>query len=163
MSGGLERRLRELERRLLRLVQVGVVVDADYPGKRVLVQIGERESQWLRWTAHRAGADRAWWAPTVGEQVLVFAPNGEALAAVAGDSLYQEDFDAPADDPEIRRTRYGNGTVIELNKRTGVLSVAHPGDVQVAAGGSVRMRAGGNIEIEAAGDVSIRGANVRLN
>lgn len=160
---GMERRLRELERRVLRLVQVGTVVDADYPGRRVLVQVGERESQWLRWTVHRAGADRSWWPPRIGEQVLVLAPNGEVLAAVVGDSLYQQDYDAPADDPEIRRTSYGNGTVVELDKNSNLLKVTHPGDVQVQAEGSVSMSAGGDISIVAAGDVTIQGATVRLN
>ncbi|MCC5811202.1 MAG: phage baseplate assembly protein V [Ectothiorhodospiraceae bacterium] len=154
-EASLERRVRELERRMVRLVQVGTVVDVDYPAQRVQVRIGERDSAWLRFTTRRAGEDRTWWPPTVGEQVLVFAPNGEAVAAVAGDSLYQQDFDAPSDDEGVRRTVYGNGTEVELDKNEDVLRVKHPGAVEVEAEGDVSITAGGTL--------TLQGETVRIN
>ena len=143
----IERRLRDLERMVSRLIQVGTVTDVDYPAKRVKVEIGDRESYWLRFSTTRAGADRSWWPPTVGEQVMVYAPNGDAVAAVVGDSLYQQDHDAPADQGTIRRTTYGNGTVVELDKSSGLLRVQHPGKLQVQADGDIEITAGGNVTI----------------
>ncbi|UMT46983.1 hypothetical protein AOY90_15755 [Escherichia coli] len=32
---------------------------------------------WLQWLTHRAGRSRTWWAPSVGEQVLILAVGGE--------------------------------------------------------------------------------------
>lgn len=143
----MDRRLRDLERMVSRLIQIGTVTEVDYPAKRVKVEIGARESHWLRFSTSRAGSDRSWWPPTAGEQVMVYAPNGDVVAAVVGDSLYQQDHDAPADTETVRRTVYGNGTVVELNKASGVLSVQHPGKLQILADGDIEIIAGGNVKI----------------
>ena len=151
----LERRVRELERLLPRLIQVGVVSEVFADEKRVRVEIGGRESHKLRFVTQRAGDDRAWGPPSEGEQVLVFAPNGDVVAAVVGGSLYQQDFDAPSDDPDIKRTVYANGTEVELDKDSGVLRVKHPGAVEVEAEGDVSITAGGTL--------SLTGETVRIN
>lgn len=37
-------------------------------------------TDWLQWLARRAGGVRAWWAPSVGEQVMVLVLSGELNA-----------------------------------------------------------------------------------
>lgn len=155
-EASLERRVRELERRMVRLVQVGTVVDVDYPGQRVQVRIGERDSAWLRFTTRRAGEDRTWWPPTVGEQVLVFAPNGDAVAAVAGDSLYQQDYDAPADAGTIRRTVMGDGASFTYDREAKRLTVELPGDAVVEVAGNSTVKIGGDASVEVGGDLSAK-------
>ncbi|MCS4503893.1 phage baseplate assembly protein V [Arhodomonas aquaeolei] len=172
-GGSLEYRVSDLERRIARLIQVGTVAPAEDgdPANAVRVRIGDRVSGPLRWTEARAGEDRTWWRPSEGEQVVVFAPNGDVVAAIVGDSLYQQDHPAPADSGQVRHTVYANGTEVVLDQESGVLKVAHPGDIEVSAdgaasveaGGDVSVNAGGDLTLEAAGNVTIKGSRVDLN
>lgn len=169
----LERRIATLERRMARMIQVGTIAPAEDgdPTDTVRVRVGDRVSAPLRWTETRAGEDRTWWRPTEGEQVMVFAPNGDVTVAVVGESLYQQAHPAPADSEQIRRTVYGNGTTVELDQESGALKVTHPGDIEVSAdgaatveaGGNVNVNAGGDMTLEAAGNVTIKGSRVDLN
>lgn len=145
----MERRLRELERRMSRLVQVGTVVDVDYPARRVRVTIGERDSAWLRFATQRAGADRTWWPPVVGEQVMVFAPNGDAVSAVVGDSLYQDESAAPASSGSICRTIMGDGAMITYDRDANRLSVDLPGDAEIDIRGDATINVTGSAKLNA--------------
>ncbi len=60
--------------RLLRnLIRTGVVVEVDLDDGRCRVQTGGIVTDWLQWLTTRAGRSRVWWAPSVGEQVLLLA------------------------------------------------------------------------------------------
>ncbi len=64
--------------RLLRnLIRTGVVVEVDLDDGRCRVQTGGIVTDWLQWLTTRAGRSRVWWAPSVGEQVLLLAVGGE--------------------------------------------------------------------------------------
>lgn len=61
---------------------------------RVLVQIGGASKgsyirNWMPWTTTRAGFDGEWWAPELGEQVLVIAPSGNLTQGIIVGSLYR--------------------------------------------------------------------------
>ncbi|MCC5811320.1 MAG: phage baseplate assembly protein V [Ectothiorhodospiraceae bacterium] len=145
------------------LIRIGVVHELDAPSARVRVAIGDIVTDWLPWAVARAGADRSWWAPSEGEQVLVLSPGGDLAAGVVIGALYQSAHPAPAADRQVRRTVFANGTVIELDQESELLMVAHPGDVELAAAGNVSVEVGGDLTAEAGGTVIVRGAMVQLN
>jgi len=110
-------RISELERRLSNTIRPGTVLEADYAKARIRVTMGDNTSAWLPWLTSRAGEDRTWHAPEVGEQVIVMAPGGELSAGyVMPGGVYKNDYPANADKPEISRTTYKDGAVIEYDR-----------------------------------------------
>lgn len=110
-------RLGELERRLSNTIRPGTVLEADYAKARIRVTMGDNTSAWLPWLTSRAGEDRTWHAPEVGEQVIVMAPGGELSAGyVMPGGIYKNDYPANADNPEISRTTYKDGAILEYDR-----------------------------------------------
>jgi phage baseplate assembly protein V len=110
-------RLGELERRLSNTIRPGTVLEADYAKARLRVTMGDNTSAWLPWLTSRAGEDRTWHAPEVGEQVIVMAPGGELSAGyVMPGGIYKNDYPANGDKPEISRTTYKDGAILEYDR-----------------------------------------------
>jgi phage baseplate assembly protein V len=110
-------RIGELERRLSNTIRPGTVLEADYAKARLRVTMGDNTSAWLPWLTSRAGEDRTWHAPEVGEQVIVIAPGGELSAGyVMPGAVYKNDYPANGDKAEISRTTYKDGAVIEYDR-----------------------------------------------
>ena len=110
-------RLGELERRLSNTIRPGTVLEADYAKARLRVTMGDNTSAWLPWLTNRAGEDRTWHAPEVGEQVIVIAPGGELSAGyVMPGGVYKNDYPANADKAEISRTTYKDGAILEYDR-----------------------------------------------
>ena len=110
-------RIGELERRLSNAIRPGTVLEADYAKARIRVTMGDNTSAWLPWLTSRAGEDRTWHAPEVGEQVIVMAPGGELSAGyVMPGGIYKNDYPANADKPEISRTTYKDGAIVEYDR-----------------------------------------------
>lgn len=110
-------RIGELERRLSNTIRPGTVLEADYEKARIRVTMGDNTSAWLPWLTSRAGEDRTWHAPEVGEQVIVMAPGGELSAGyVMPGGIYKTDYPANADKPEISRTTYKDGAILEYDR-----------------------------------------------
>ena len=65
--------LSEISRLLRNLIHTGVVSEVDTDGALCRVQTGELQTGWINWLARRAGRSRDWWAPSVGELVLLLA------------------------------------------------------------------------------------------
>ena len=74
--------LSEISRLLRNLIRTGVVSEVDTDGALCRVQTGELQTGWINWLARRAGRSRDWWAPSVGEQVLLLAVGGELAVKV---------------------------------------------------------------------------------
>lgn len=87
----------ELDRKLANLIRVGTVKEADYKKARVRIQIGKILTDWLPWVTSRAGQDRNWSAPSVGEQVVLLSPSGEMAQGVVIPAIYQNKHPAPSD------------------------------------------------------------------
>ena len=83
----------------------------------------------LTWTKQRAGDDREYHAPSVGEQVVVLSPSGELSQGVIIGSISQDLFPDAGDDANPR-TIYADGTVIEYNKASHTLTI----DTSAASG-----------------------------
>lgn len=166
-----EFRLRELERKVSRLITVGRVEEVDHENKRALVEVGTRELTWFRLSAVRAGIDRTWNPPSVGEQVMVFAPNGEFVAAVIGQSIYQEAFDAPTTEEKLIQTVLSDGAEFTYDRDDSLLTIKLPGsakmevvgDVDIAVDGSLSATVKGNANVDAEGDVKVNGKSIAMN
>ena len=141
--------LGELERTRANMLQVGRVAEADYATARVRVVVSGLTSAWLPWLTLRAGGDRTWVAPEVGEQVLVACPDGDPAAGVVVGAIYQADYAAPAASPDVHRTSYSDGAVIEYDRAAHALKATLP------SGATATLVADGGVSIT--GDTTITG------
>lgn len=115
--------LLELDRRLANLIRIGEVCALDAAAALVQVDLGEQVTDWLPWVTGRAGGNRTWHAPEVGEQVLVLSPSGELNQGVVLPALYQDAHPANAATPDIERTTYADGSVVEYDRAAHRLTV----------------------------------------
>ena len=143
------RTLAELERTRANLIQIGTVAEADYAQARVRVLMGGLTSAWLPWTSARAGGDRIWSAPEVGEQVLIACPDGDPASGVVLGSIFQAAHGAPADSADVHRTVYSDGAVIEYDRASHTLTATLP------EGGIANLTAPGGVHIT--GNTTITG------
>lgn len=162
--------LTELSRRLENLIRVGVIDEVDYtiPAARVRyaedVEGNPVLTAWLPWTARRAGNDIDWWAPEVGEQVVIISPSGDLALGVIMSSLYQTAYSAPESDENKRRTNFQDGSWLEYDRTAHKFTLTvNGGDVVVNATGNIDAAVGGDANITAGGDVTLDGASIAMN
>ncbi len=148
-------RVADLERRLANVVRTGLVAEVDLAAARVRAEYDRDAADapvltgWLPWLAARAGADRTWWPPTVGEQVLLVAPDGDLAQAVALPALYRTAHPAPESSGEKHTALYRDGALLEYD------SGAHHLDAALPAGATLRVVANGGVSV--IGDVTVTG------
>lgn len=143
----------ELERTRANLVQFGTVAEADYAAARVRVKLGELVTAWLPWLSVRAGGDRTWSAPEIGEQVSVLCPDGDPAGGIVLGAIYCTAHAAPADAATVARTTYADGAVIEYDRAAHRLSAALPpgATVNLVADGGATINVRDGISIDASG------------
>lgn len=154
----------ELERTRANTVQIGTVAEADYAKARVRVKLGELVTAWLPWLSLRAGGDRAWSAPEIGEQVAVLCPDGDPAGGIVLGAIYSTAHPAPADHADVHRVTYSDGAVIEYDRAAHRLAAVLPdgATTQLTSTGGVTVAADGGVTVTAAsGGVSITG-NTRI-
>lgn len=113
--------LHELYRLLINLLRQGVVEQVDLENQCCRVRTGELLTDWIKWLAPRAGDSRSWWAPTVGEQVLIGAIGGELTTGVIIGSLYSNAHAAPSHSANALHHTFLDGAVIEYEPENGTL------------------------------------------
>ena len=140
----------DILRRLENLIRLGTIAEVDPAAKRCRVNTGGLLTDWRPWIAERAGEDRSWDAPSVGEQCLLFSPSGEPALGVALVGLYSDQY--PANDNSLNRHRrtYRDGAVIEYDTEAHALRATLP------AGATAALTATGGVTIT--GDVAIIGS-----
>ncbi|MCX4026619.1 phage baseplate assembly protein V [Endozoicomonas sp. SM1973] len=142
-------RVSQLERKLANTVIIGTIHDVDYDEALVRVESGDFISGWLPWLTTRAHNDTEYWAPEVGEQVVMFSPDGEPEQGVVLPALYQQQYDKLANNPDIHIKKYKDQTTFSYNRKDKKLTIA------IAAGGNTELISDGGINIK--GDVTIQG------
>ncbi|MDA0308931.1 MAG: phage baseplate assembly protein V [Proteobacteria bacterium] len=155
----------ELDRRISNLIQVGTVSEADYSKAKLKVKIGEIVTDWLPWLTKRASNDTTWWAPEVGEQVIVLAPSGELTQAVILPALYQNAHPAIDDNVDVSKTIYKDGTFTTYNRDSHVLTVDvnKDGKVEVIIGASTITMTNTNIKLKnGSSSILITDSNITL-
>jgi phage baseplate assembly protein V len=139
-------RIGELERRLANVTRAGTILEADYSKARVRVKLGKNTTAWLPWVSSRAGGDKTWHAPEVGEQVLVLSPAGDLCAGFVLGGVYKQDRPANGDAATVSRTTYADGAVVEYDR------AAHAYAISIPAGGKATVKAGASSTLEVAAD-----------
>ncbi|GJN53054.1 phage baseplate assembly protein V [Pseudomonas sp. 32.2.56] len=171
--------LAELARLIENLIRFGTVAEVQVEPPRVRVKSGNITTAWRPWLNLRAGADREWDPPTVGEQVVLFSPSGNLAQGVALAGLFSDQIPANGDREGLHRRTYRDGAVIEYDSIAKHLRATLPGTAEVIAEGDIdvtsnanisavalgdiNLNSGGNIQITAAGNVAITGARVDIN
>lgn len=115
--------IQELARALRNMIRTGIIVETDLNAGRCRVQTGGMCTDWLQWLTHRAGRSRTWWAPSVGEQVLILAVGGELDTAFVLPGIYSGDNPSPSVSADALHIRFPDGAVIEYEPETSALTV----------------------------------------
>lgn len=152
--------LADLNRLLHNLIRIGTIAAVDPEQPRARVQLGGLLTDWLPFTAARAGGTVSRWDPVVGEQVMVLCPGGNLDVGVIGPSLYSDAGVAPAIRPQHMHVTYPDGAVIEYNPDSGELNAIGVQRATIKAAVSVTLdtpltHCTGNLTV--AGDVSADG------
>ena len=153
----------DLARLLENIVRFGTVEAVQMQPPRVQVKSGNITTAWRPWLNLRAGADREWDPPTIGEQVVLLSPSGNLAQGVVLTGLFSDLIPANGDRDGLHRRTYRDGAVIEYDSIAKHLRATLPGTAEVTAVGDISLTSGGKIKIAATGDVVITGANVRIN
>ena len=105
--------------------------------ERIAVQTGGIYTDWLQWLTHRAGRSRTWWAPSVGEQVMILAVGGELDTAFVLPGIYSDDNPAPSVSEDAWHVEFPDGAVMSYEPETGALTVTGIKTADVTASDSV--------------------------
>ncbi|WP_075685092.1 phage baseplate assembly protein V [Serratia marcescens] len=127
----------ELYRLLCNLVRTGVVAEVDLTAQRCRVTSGQLSTTWLPWLTHRAGRSRTWWAPSVGEQVVLLAIGGELSTAFVLPALYSDASPAPSASADTWHVTFPDGAIIEYEPDTGALSATGVKSATIQASDSI--------------------------
>lgn len=132
----------DLDRRLANTVQLGRVTAIDTATMRVRVLIGDLPSQPIPVAQLASGTIRFHWMPSVGEQVVVFAPGGDLARAFVQGSVPQSDG-AVAPDAATPTIDLGGGTLSIVGNLTIDGDVTVTGDVTASGVSLVHHTHGG--------------------
>ncbi|MCP2005014.1 UNVERIFIED_ORG: phage baseplate assembly protein V [Buttiauxella agrestis ATCC 33320] len=127
----------DIQRLLRNLIRIGVVTKVDTDKALCRVETGGITTDWLHWLTSRAGRSRTWWAPSVGEQVLLLAIGGELDTAFVLPGIYSDDNPAPSASADALHISFPDGAVIEYEPQTGELTVSGIKTASVTASESV--------------------------
>jgi phage baseplate assembly protein V len=127
----------ELARLMRNMIRTGIIVEIDIDAGRCRVQTGGMQTTWLNWLTARAGRSRVWWAPSVGEQVLILAIGGELDTAFVLPSIFSDDHPAPSASPDALHIAFPDGAVIEYEPDSGALTVSGIKTADVTASESI--------------------------
>ncbi|HHA2064703.1 TPA: phage baseplate assembly protein V [Enterobacter kobei] len=116
--------LQDIARAIRNLIRTGIVTDIDLDEGLCRVQTGGMQTTWLNWLTCRAGRSRVWWAPSVGEQVLILAIGGELDTAFVLPGIFSDDHPAPSASPDALHVSFPDGAVIEYEPESGALTVS---------------------------------------
>ncbi|MBR8399905.1 phage baseplate assembly protein V [Burkholderia cenocepacia] len=132
----------DLNRRLESLLREGTVIDVDHGARRVRVESGGLQTDWLRWLAQRTGDSVVWDPPSIGEPGLLFSPSGEPTTGLFLPGVYCDGHDAPTSNPNEHLRIYRDGARISYDFATHALTATLP------AGATVNVVAPGSVTVE---------------
>lgn len=131
----------DLARLLENIVRFGTIEAVQMQPPRVQVKSGNITTAWRPWLNLRAGADREWDPPTIGEQVVLLSPSGNLAQGVVLTGLFSDLIPANGDRDGLHRRTYRDGAVIEYD------SIAHRLRAILPEGGITDLTSTGGINI----------------
>lgn len=129
--------LSELARAVRDIIRIGVIAEVNTTLGVCRVQSGELMTDWLHWLTSRAGGSRTWWAPSIGEQVLLLSLGGELDTGFVLPAIYSDDFPAPSVSPQAYHISFSDGAVLEYEPETGALTVSGIQTADISAATSI--------------------------
>lgn len=153
----------DMQRRLANVVRVGVVASVDLPNARCRVTIGDLLTAPLPFITCKAGEDRTWHPPEVGEQVIVLAPSGELSAGFVLGGVYTTAYPAPSTSPEVAKMLFKDGSSATYDRALHSLTLDLPtsgSSLSVTVNGNVTISATGNALVEADGNATVSAGSV---
>lgn len=132
-------------------IRIGHVLEVDAGRALCRIALGEMALGWLPWLVGMAGETRTWSTPSVGEQVLLLAPEGDPAAGIVLRGLYSSAMPAPDANPAVRAIHFADGAVLRYDES------AHALEATLPDGGTAEITAGGGITIHCEGGVTING------
>lgn len=127
----------EIYRLLNNLIRTGTVLEVNLQDGLCRVQTGELQTTWLNWLTPRAGRSRTWWAPSMGEQVLLLSIGGDLTTAFVLPALYSDEHPSPSASADAFHITFPDGAVIEYEPETSALTVSGIKTATVTASESV--------------------------
>lgn len=129
--------IQDIARAIRNLIRTGIVTAVNPDEGLCRVQTGGMQTTWLNWLTCRAGRSRVWWAPSVGEQVLILAIGGELDTAFVLPGIFSDDHPAPSASPDAFHISFPDGAVIEYEPESGALTVSGIKTADVTASDSI--------------------------
>lgn len=153
--------LTEADRRHGNVISMGVIVQVNCASARAKVKIeDEAITDWLPWTALRAGKLRIWSPLSVGEQVVVLSPGGDPARGVIIPSIYQDSMPQPSREAKQDTLVWDDGARITYDSEKHELIADLPGKAKIKAASEISAKAP-SVSVEA-GDVSIEAGQVQI-
>ncbi|MES2339586.1 MAG: phage baseplate assembly protein V [Pseudomonadota bacterium] len=136
------------------LIRHGRIASVDLAAGRITVALGDLESGPIRFFTGGAGGTRVWSRPKIGEQVTLFAPEGDIAGAIAMRGMTCDAF-PHLGDPDRELVQFEDGAVLAYNPTTHALEAVLPGGatVSIIAPGGVTIQA----DVKIVGDVEVQG------
>src|SRR5689334_18717645 len=116
----------ELLRLILNLIRLGSIAQVDHDAQRVRINVGGNLTDWRPWITLRSGDAQTWWPPSVGEQVILFSPEGDLMQSVVLPAVYSEQFPSPSTNPAHHTVHYPDGAVIQYDSAAHQLTAIIP-------------------------------------
>ncbi|MFL9705949.1 phage baseplate assembly protein V [Aeromonas veronii] len=130
----------ELKRLIDNLIRIGTITAVRSGECRV--KTGDITTNWRPYTTDRAGANRTRHRLSLGEQVILLSVSGDLRNAYIVGRLNADQFPEPLaedDNPDLDRTEYSDGAIIEYNPATGALNATGIKQAIIAASVSVTL------------------------
>ena len=153
----------DFQRRLSNLLRAGLVQSVDLINSRCRVQIGDLLTAPLPFISSKAGYDRTWNPPEVGEQVIVLAPSGELSAGFVLGGIYTTAHPAPSTSADVAKMIFKDGTTATYDKALHSLTLDLPSSgssLTVTINGNATVHASGNALVEAVGNATLSAGSV---
>lgn len=126
----------ELDRKFANLIRLGTIKEIDYKKARTRVQIGKITTDWLPWITSRAGEDKSWSPPSIGEQVVILSPSGEMAQGIVLPAIYQNKYQAPSNNKDEITFKLQDGSKVIYNKQEEHLNISLEGKLTIKIGES---------------------------
>lgn len=153
----------DVHRRLANLVRVGTVASVDLPNARCRVTIGDLLTAPLPFLTAKAGPDKTWHPPEVGEQVLVLSPSGELTAGFVLGGVYTTTNPPPSSSSDVSKMVFSDGASATYDRALHSLTIALPASgssLVVNVTGNATISATGNALVEADGNATVSAGSV---